>query len=131
VIGPGQKPIHLDTSFLIRALDPSYPESRRLLGWFRDRRTMAMSALAWGKFLCGPLSGSEEALARRIAQRFVAVGVEEATLAARLFNQAGRRRSSFLDCVIAATAINAGAELATSNREDFELFVEAGLELTE
>jgi predicted nucleic acid-binding protein len=90
-----------------------------------------VSAFAWGEFLCGPLGNSDEADARRIAYRHVPVGTEEATRAARLFNRTGRRRGSFPDCIIAATAIVSGAELATSNLSDFERFREAGLEIAE
>jgi predicted nucleic acid-binding protein len=90
-----------------------------------------MCALAWGEFLCGPLGEAEEAVARRVARRHVPIGSAEAREAARLFNQGGRRRNSFPDCIIAATAILAGAELATSNPADFERFVDAGLEMAE
>ncbi len=131
MIRPGTRPIHLDTSFLIRALDPTYPEWARLRGWLGARRTVDMCALAWGEFLCGPLGEAEEAVARRVARRHVPIGSAEAREAARLFNQGGRRRNSFPDCIIAATAILAGAELATSNPADFERFVDAGLEMAE
>lgn len=131
MIRPAAKPIHLDTSFLIQALDPSLPEAAKLHGWLQARRSIAMSTLAWGEFLCGPLGDTDEATARRIAHRHVPVGTDEAIRAARLFNHAGRRRNSFPDCIIAATAILAGAELATSNPADFRRFVDAGLELAE
>lgn len=131
MIRPGAKPIHLDTSFLIRALDPTYPESAQLRGWFRESRVLAISAFAWGEFLCGPLGEDEERTARRIVQRHVPVGRDEAAEAARLFNHKGRRRGSFPDCLIAATAILSGAELATSNVRDFERFRNEGLRLAE
>jgi len=129
LIRPAAEPIHLDTSFLIRALDPTYPEWAKLRGWLRERRSITMSALAWGEFLCGPLREEDESVARRIAPRPVPVGTDEATRAARLFNLSGRRRNSFPDCIIAATAILAGAELATSNPSDFRRFLDSGLEL--
>jgi predicted nucleic acid-binding protein len=129
LIRPAARPIHLDTSFLIRALDPTYPESAKLSGWLRDRRTLAVSALAWGEFLCGPLAEAEASAARRVAPIHVPVGTEEAAEAARLFNHAGRRRNSFSDCIIAASAILAGAALATANHGDFERFADAGLVL--
>jgi predicted nucleic acid-binding protein len=131
VIRPAAKPIHLDTSFLIQALDPERPEGAKLHECLQARRAIAMSTLAWGEFLCGPLAEDDEATAERIAHRHVPVGTAEATRAARLFNHAGRRRNSFPDCIIAATAILAGAELATSNPADFERFVDAGLVLAE
>lgn len=131
MIRPASRTIHLDTSFLIRALDPACQESGRLMEWLRDRRSIAVSTLAWGEFLCGPLDEAEAAAARRITQKRLPIGSEEATEAARLFNHAGRRRNSFPDCIIAATAIVSGAELATSNLGDFERFQEAGLRLAQ
>lgn len=129
MIRPAAKPIHLDTSFLIRALDRTSPESTKLLGWLAERRVIKVSTLAWGELLCGPLVEAEQKLARRVVQRHLPVGVDEATEAARLFSHAGRRRGSFADCVIGATAIVDGARLAISDREDFERFTGAGLEL--
>ncbi|MGD2123791.1 MAG: PIN domain-containing protein [Gemmatimonadota bacterium] len=125
------KPIHLDTSFLIRALTPDSPEAGKLRGWLQDGRSISMSAFAWGEFLCGPLEDTGLALAHRLVKTYVPVGAEEAAEAAHLFNLGGRRRGSFPDCVIAATAIRAGAELATSNVSDFKAFQQAGLHLAD
>ncbi len=131
MIRPAMMDIHLDTSFLIRAFVPGTEESTKLSGWLRERRSIAVSAFAWGEFLCGPLGESEEEDAGRIAHRHIPVGTEEATAAAALFNRVGRRRGSFPDCLIAATAILSGAELATSDVSDFDRFTDAGLELAE
>jgi predicted nucleic acid-binding protein len=131
VISPRAPMVHLDTSFLIRALVAGSEESRKLRGWLRERRPVAVSALTWGELLCGPLNEADEATARRVAHTHVPVGTEEVTEAARLFNVGGRRRGSFPDCVIAGTAIVSGAELATSNVADFQRFVDAGLTLAE
>jgi len=129
VISDNRRTVHLDTSFLIRALVAGSPEFRKLRGWLGNRTPVAMSAFAWGEFLCGPLDDAARARARRVAYRHVPLGTEEAELAARLFNLGGRRWGSFPDCVIAATAMVSEAGLATSNTDDFDRLVEAGLEL--
>lgn len=127
---PGAAPtIHLDTSFFIRALVPGSEESETLRAWLRARRAIAISTLAWGEFLCGPVDEGVEDLARRVARTCIPLGVDEAGSAARLFNETGRRRGSFHDCMIAATAMGADAELATTDRADFGRFVARGLRL--
>lgn len=55
--------------------------------------------------------------------------VDKAERAAASFNHAGRRRSLLTDSFIAATAILAGAELATYNADDFAPFTTYGLPL--
>ena len=129
MIRRGGTPVHLDTSFLIRALDPSSREWAALRKWLMARRPLALSTLAWGEFLCGPLGADDLPIARRLAQRHVPLAAAEAEEAARLFNASGRRRGSFGDCVIAATALLDGGVLATSDRGDFERFAGEGLEL--
>ena len=125
----GEPLIHLDTSFLIRALVKGSGEAHALRGWLRSGRLVAISALAWGEFLCGPVDPRVAALGRRIIRTHVPIGIEEATTAARLFNDTGRRRGTFQDCLIAATALEHGAILATTDHADFERFVPSGLEL--
>ncbi len=90
-----------------------------------------MSAVAWTEFLCGPVEAADLELVDRIVRDRVAFGEGEATLAARLFNDSGRRRGSFADCMIAASAIRAGAPLATKNPKDFRRFEMAGLALAD
>jgi predicted nucleic acid-binding protein len=53
----------------------------------------------------------------------------QAAEAARLFNAIGRIRRLRTDTMIAATAIVAGARLATSNMEDFRVFIPHGLKM--
>lgn len=123
--------IHLDTSFLVRALVAGSPEDARLRAWLSAGEALGMSAVAWTEFLCGPVEAADLELVDRIVRDRVAFGEGEATLAARLFNDSGRRRGSFADCMIAASAIRAGAPLATKNPKDFRRFEMAGLALAD
>ena len=86
-----------------------------------------MSAIAWAEFLCGPVPVELIDVAARIVPERAPFHDEEAELSARLFNDSGRRRGSFVDCMIAATALRSGARLATSNIDDFRRFASVGL----
>ncbi len=119
--------IHLDTSFLILATSPSSAEAARLAEWLADGRIIRMSAIAWAEFVCDPVSAREIDAAARVTRRPVAFDAMDPMLAGRLFNLGGRRRRSLPDCMIAATALNAGAALATGNAEDFKRFAPLGL----
>jgi predicted nucleic acid-binding protein len=123
--------IHLDSSFLIRALTPGTPEEATLLRWYMERTVLGMSSFAWGEFLCGPLSPGDADIALRLVHRYLPLGIREAATGAELFNRTGRRSRSFADCLIAATALIDGAALATSNSGDFQRFADAGLVLAE
>jgi predicted nucleic acid-binding protein len=121
--------IHLDTSFLIRALARGTGEDRLLRTWVREAQDLGMSVVAWTEFLCGPVDPAVVQLALRVVADRPAFGDEDALLAAKLYNASGRRRGSLLDCMIAATALRAGASLATSNAHDFRRFEPEGLRL--
>lgn len=121
--------IHLDTSFLIHALARNSPEDRKLRAWLKDGEPLTMSSISWAEFLCGPVGVEAIELAGRILRGPVAFLGADAVLTARLFNLAGRRRGSLTDCMIAATAIRAGASLATANPADFRRFAPAGLQI--
>lgn len=88
-----------------------------------------MSALAWTEFVCGPVSSAAAEAASRLVGEPLPFTAVEANRAASLFNETGRRRSSLVDCMIAATAIEAGDRLATANAGDFTRFARLGLEL--
>ena len=124
---PDPAAVHLDTSFLIRAMVAGSGEASSLLGWIEEGRVVAMSSVAWGEFLCGPVDAAEEELALRIIRDIQPLEVQDAALAARLFNEGGRRRGSFQDCMVAATSLRAGASLATANPDDFERLAGAGV----
>ena len=68
-------------------------------------------------------------LAGRVIDHVLPFGVEDAAMAAELFNRTGRRRGSLADCMVAATALIRGAPPATANPADFRRPKERGLEL--
>ena len=115
-----QAPIHLDTSFLIRALRPGTAEDSELRGFLAAGRGLATSSIAWAEFLCGPLDDQQIRAATRLTSERVPFTEKDAALAAELFNDSGRRRNSLTDCMIAAIALRCNAQLATSNQTDFE-----------
>lgn len=119
--------IHLDTCFLIRALVPGSTEDQTLRAWLKNRVKISISTIAWAEFLCGPLTEEDRVLARRLVGPPVPFAETDAAAAARLFNTSGRKRSTFMDCLIAAGALRDGAALATTNQDDFERFVASGL----
>lgn len=127
--GPRAAEVHLDTSFLIRALVAGSAEADALRRWITQGRRLAMSAVAWGEFLCGPLGEADADLASSVVRTIVPLDAEDASLAARLFNVGGRRRGTFPDCLVAAACLRAGGVLATANPADFARFAEAGLEV--
>jgi predicted nucleic acid-binding protein len=121
--------IHLDTSFLIRALVPGTREDRELRRWLAAGEGIAVSSIAWTEFLCGPVDAAAAAAVSGLVAERVPYLEEDASQAVELFNASGRRRGSLVDCMIAAVAIRCGAPLATSNRADFRPFEGEGLPL--
>jgi predicted nucleic acid-binding protein len=121
--------IHLDTSFLIRALVPDSREDRRLREWLRSDEPLGMSAIAWAEFLCGPIEARHVDLAREIVPDPEPFARRDAELAAGLFNRSGRRRGTLSDCMIAASVMRVDGSLATANPDDFRRFVPAGLRI--
>ncbi len=121
--------VHLDTSFLIRALIPDSAENRKLREWIASGATLVISAVAWAEFLCGPLTADELQLAARVVGPPQDFTSRHATIAARLFNTSGRRRGTMVDCMIAAVALGASSQFATANEDDFSRFTEQGLQL--
>ena len=109
--------IHLDTNYLIGLLVKGSSQSADVDGWLTGGELLAASAIAWTEFLNGPVTPAEISRANAVLQsRIVSFGQPEAALAAELFNKTGRRRGSRFDCLIAATAILAQAEVATHRR---------------
>ncbi len=121
--------IHLDTSFLIRALVPRSVQDRKLRKWLSEGAPVGIGAIGWTEFLCGPVEPPHVALAARFLGEPAPFLAEDAEIAARLFNLAGRKRGSLADCMVAATALRNSALLATANSVDFAGFVAAGLKV--
>ncbi len=121
--------IHLDTSFLVRALIPGTPEEAKLRKWVGEGEALLVSSVAWAEFLCGPLDVGDLKLAERFVERRQDFTPDQAAVAARLFNESGRRRGSIVDCMIGAAALGDGAVIATSNVADFSRFAAAGLKV--
>ena len=121
--------IHLDTSFLIRALIRGTPEDLALRRWIKAGEPLVVSTVAWAEFRCGPLQKPELAAAAAIIDRHREFTRDDAETAARLYNESGRRRGSLMDCMIAAVALADGAAVATSNTPDFQRLGELGVTL--
>jgi predicted nucleic acid-binding protein len=121
--------IHLDTSFLVRALAAGSVQDRVLRAWLADGEEIGISAVCWAEFLCGPVRATEVELVARVVGEPSPFDAVDAAAAARLFNLSGRRRGTFVDCMVAAIALRARARLATANAADFGRFTSAGLEV--
>ena len=119
--------IHFDTNFLIQATKAGSPAHTRFQEWSAAHDSFGVSTVAWAEFLCGPLDPIGEAIARSMFPVPEIFTETDAVLAARLFNQTGRRSRSLADCMIAAVAIRCRAKLATINAADFQPFVPHGL----
>ena len=120
--------IHLDTNFLIGLVTSPSPLKSQAITWFNAGETLAISAIAWSEFLNGPASDDEINDGFGMVEgRIIPFGVREAERAAELYNLTGRKRATQTDCFIAASALCAGASMASLNRKDFARFVPAGL----
>jgi predicted nucleic acid-binding protein len=122
--------VHLDTNILICGIDPQHSAHKRLRTWQTQGKAFAVSAIAWAEFRCGPISPAVLAAWERLLDgNIVPVDRIIAERAADLFNLTGRRSRSLPDCIIAGTAMRAGATLATLNRADFTPMIQYGLAL--
>jgi predicted nucleic acid-binding protein len=125
------KRIHLDTNFLIHALQRGSREDQLLRAWLAADVSVGISAMAWAEFLCGPVGDADRDVARRLVGTPVPLDAGSAERAEAMFNDTGRRRGALGDCLIAATAVNAGAELATRNVAVFQRLSDARLVLAD
>ena len=122
--------IHLDTNFLVELVTMGSDGGKRLRQWLTDGQEVGTCAIAWSEFCNGPLSREQKDAAFAVLNNHIADFTwRDGEEAARLFNLAGRRRGSHVDCMIAASALAAGATLATRNHDDFARFIPYGLNL--
>ncbi len=122
--------LHLDTNALIFGLRSSHPIHVQLLELSEQGAVLAVSAMAWSEFHCGPTSPDEIAIWEPLlSHHILPIDQTIAERAAILFNRTGRRSRSLPDCIVAATAITHDAPLATLNQADFERFIPFGLAL--
>lgn len=121
--------IHFDANYLIAALSAGSEADENLRTWVAAEEPLAISVIAFAEFVCGPLSANDEEHAQILFPETLAVTGRDAQLAARLFNEIGRRSRSLRDCLIAAAAFHSDATLATYNTEDFRRFAAHGLRL--
>ena len=123
--------IHLDTNLLIGAGDTAdrhHPTARRVLA---GPGPFGCSAVAWKEFHSQPLpSVLADATRGMLTAGIIPFDEATAVLAGDLYHLTGSKRRTRLDTMIAATAILAGAELATVNPDDFQAFLPHGLKLT-
>lgn len=121
--------IHLDSNALV-ALPVLARQRHDLTRRIAQGEAVAASSVAWFEYACGPVTDAEATLVRAVLSTgIVPLDEDAAERAAALFNAVGRRRHLRTECLVAATAILAGAELATFNAVDFRPFVAHGLKL--
>jgi predicted nucleic acid-binding protein len=122
--------IHLDSNYLILGTQPGTQEDAHFQMWLGRGEAIATSSIAWMEFVTGPvLPTAVGSILQTLSGGVMPVGRREAEMAAALFNATGRKRTMRYDCLIAASAILADAELATNNIGDFLPFTPHGLRL--
>ncbi len=122
--------IFLDTNFLIRCLIKESEEAKKVLMWLNNEDSLATSCMCWYEFLCCPVTQRQSSLVLSILDNQIYdLTAHTSQIAAQLWNAAGRNRGLKIDVLIAASALEHNALLATSNISDFEPFVPFGLKL--
>lgn len=121
---------HLDTNILIDFVNYDTPTNPIFTARLQQRGAVTCSAVAWSEFCNGPCTKIQKSDILTILENNIyPFDQYQAELAAQLFIQTGRRRSSRADCMIAAAAISQNAPIATYNYKDFEKFTPHGLKI--
>ncbi len=112
---------HLDTDFLIYALQRAGAERRRMAKLLDQDADIQISAIAWYEFSRGPRTPEQLAVARSFFSDDGVVPFAEDTAAeaAEVFRRLGSPRRRGADIAIGVTALRAGATLLSRNRRDF------------
>lgn len=119
----------LDTNALIALAAPDHPLFHAIERSLEKGGEASTSVVAWHEYVRGPISEEDRRCALSIIQeRIHSLNRGDAELAATLFNETGRRRTSTADCLIAACAIRHGARMVTRNLDDFRCFEPWGLQ---
>lgn len=108
---------------------PATPEAQALEQWLRSGEILVIPAVAWYEFLCGSTDEEEELALAILGGGILPFHEPEACVSASSFRSLNKPRRLRVDAMIAATAITAGAWLATNNQADFKAFVPHGLQL--
>lgn len=122
--------IHLDANLIIALVNPSDFHHATASSLTRISETFGCSSVAWTEFHSKPSHPNDIAILQAILIGGILPFDEAAaSLAGDLYFQTSSKRRTRLDTMIAATAILAGADLATVNPDDFAAFVPHGLKL--
>ncbi len=122
--------IHWDTSLLLAAVDTRDAHHGFTRALAARQGIFATSAVAWMEFHARPVPELlTRSLLAMLSGGIIPFTEEAAILAGNLLHLTGSTRRSHLDSMIAATAILAGAELATVNPGDYDPFTPCGLKI--
>ena len=112
---------HVDTDFLIYALQATGWERRRLLEAAGSNQALCISSVAWYEFSRGPRTPEQLATARTLFAEDGVIPFSEslAASAADVFRRLGSPRRRAADIAIGVTAASYEATLLTRNARDF------------
>jgi predicted nucleic acid-binding protein len=122
--------IHLDANLLIAATDPTDPHVEAFRRILATGDSLSTDAVAWTEVRSRPVDSVKLKVLRQVLRGGILPFDQKcADLAGEMFILTQAKRRHRLDTMIAATAILAGAELATVNPADFAPFLPHGLKL--
>ena len=113
--------LHVDTDFLIYALQATGRERRRLLEVAESRHALCISSVAWYEFARGPRTPEQLATARALFADDGVIPFSEALAAAsaEMFRRLGSPRRRAADIAIGVTAVSHDATLLARHARDF------------